>query len=60
MIIEMKPLPNDLLKHLTKALVERALQAELTHHLGHSKNQLVANTPATVIGANHHPVNLCT
>lgn len=34
---------NGLLKQLTKALVERALQAEMTDHLGHSKNQLVAN-----------------
>jgi putative transposase len=34
---------NRLLKQLTKALVERALQAELTDHLGHGKNQLVAN-----------------
>jgi putative transposase len=34
---------NGLLKQLTKALVERALQAELTEHLGHDKNQLVAN-----------------
>lgn len=34
---------NGLLKQLTKALVERALQAEMTEHLGHSKNQLVAN-----------------
>ena len=34
---------NGLLKQLTKALVELALQAELTHHLGHGKNQLVAN-----------------
>lgn len=34
---------NGLLKHLTKALVERALQAEMTEHLGHGKNQLVAN-----------------
>lgn len=33
---------NDILKQLTKALVERALQAELTVHLGHGKNQLVA------------------
>jgi putative transposase len=31
------------LKQLTKALVERALQAELTGHLGHGNNQLVAN-----------------
>ena len=34
---------NGILKQLTKALVERALQAELTEHLGHGKNQLVAN-----------------
>ncbi|WP_210546137.1 IS256 family transposase [Rhodoferax sp. PAMC 29310] len=34
---------NGLLTPLTKALVERALQAELTGHLGHGKNQLVAN-----------------
>jgi putative transposase len=34
------------LKQLTKALVERALQAELTAHLGHDKNQLVANEAA--------------
>jgi len=30
---------NGLLKQLTKALVERALNAELTHHLGYEKNQ---------------------
>src|SRR5215467_11797712 len=30
---------NGLLKQLTKALVERALKAELTHHLGYEKNQ---------------------
>src|SRR3954464_11890117 len=29
---------NGLLKQLTKALVERALNAELTHHLGYEKN----------------------
>jgi len=34
---------NGLLKQLTKALVEWALQAEMTDHLGHGKNQLVAN-----------------
>ena len=28
---------NGLLKQLTKALVERALQAEMTEHLGHDK-----------------------
>jgi putative transposase len=34
---------NGLLKQLTKALVERALQAEMTEHLGHGKNHYVAN-----------------
>jgi putative transposase len=29
---------NGLLKQLTKALVERAMSAELTHHLGYKKN----------------------
>src|SRR3954468_3775000 len=29
---------NGLLKQLTKALVERAMNAELTHHLGYQKN----------------------
>lgn len=32
-----------LLKHLTKLVVERALEAEMTDHLGHSKNGPVAN-----------------
>lgn len=32
---------NGLLKQLTKALVERALNAELTHHLGYEKNDPV-------------------
>ena len=31
---------NGLLKQLTKALVERALQAELTTHLGYEKHSL--------------------
>ena len=31
------------MKQLTKAPVERALQAELTDHLGYDKNQVVAN-----------------
>lgn len=34
---------NGLLKQLTKALVERALQAEMTEHLGHDKHHLVSN-----------------
>ncbi|MET3140176.1 hypothetical protein AAKU61_004565 [Undibacterium sp. GrIS 1.2] len=35
---------DGLLKQLTKALVERALQAEMSHHIGHGKNQLVVAT----------------
>ena len=34
---------NGLLKQLTKALVERALQAEMSDHLGHDKNAAVSN-----------------
>jgi putative transposase len=34
---------NGLLKQLTKALVERALDAELEAHLGHAKNDTVTN-----------------
>ncbi|TPQ27630.1 IS256 family transposase [Methylomonas koyamae] len=34
---------NGLLKQLTKALVERALEAELTEHLGHAKHEPVTN-----------------
>ncbi len=33
-----------ILKQLTKKLVERALDAELTHHLGHDKHQPVGNS----------------
>lgn len=34
---------NGLLKQLTKRLVERALEAEMTEHLGHTKNASVSN-----------------
>ena len=34
---------NGLLKQLTKALVERALAAEMEAHLGHAKNEAVTN-----------------
>jgi putative transposase len=34
---------NGFIKQLTKAFVERALQAELSDHLGHNKNELVKN-----------------
>jgi putative transposase len=35
---------NGLLKQLTKALVERALKSELTHHLGYGQNEQGAAT----------------
>jgi len=35
---------NGLLKQLTKLLVERALDAELTDHLGHDRHESVANS----------------
>ena len=35
---------HGLLKQLTKAIVERALQAEMVKHLGHDKHGPVANT----------------
>lgn len=34
---------NGLLKQLTKKLVERALEAEMIEHLGHTKNEAVTN-----------------
>jgi hypothetical protein len=35
---------NGLLKQLTKAILERALHPEMTHHLGHEPNARVTNT----------------
>ena len=35
---------NGLLKQLTKALIERALQTEMNTHLGHKKNEVITNT----------------
>jgi len=34
---------HGLLKQLTKALLERALQAEIAEHLGHDKHETVTN-----------------
>ena len=34
---------NGLLKQLTKLLVEKALDVELTEHLGHERHEAVAN-----------------
>ena len=36
---------NGFLRQLTKALVERALQAEIAEHLGHDKHETVTNPP---------------
>lgn len=38
---------DGLLQQLTKALVERALTGELTHHLGYEKHSPAGTTPAT-------------
>lgn len=35
---------NGILEQLTKRVVERALQAEMTHHLGHERHGKVVNT----------------
>ncbi len=35
---------SGLIKQLTKGLLERALQAELTDHLGHEKHAAVTNS----------------
>lgn len=39
---------NGLLKELTKRLLERAMKAELTEHLGHEKNATVTNRSRNV------------
>ena len=38
---------NGLLKELTKAILERALEAEMTDHLGYEKHDRRATTVAT-------------
>ena len=35
--------PNGLLKQLTKSLLERAMHAELTHHLGYEKHEVAGD-----------------
>ena len=42
------------LKQLTKALVERALQAEMTEHLGHDKHGTVANPTGNARNGKSH------
>ena len=45
---------NGLLKQLTKRLVERALQAEMAQHLGHAKNDSVANATGNTRNGKSH------
>ena len=45
---------NGLLKQLTKALLERALQAEMTEHLGHSKHSAVSNETGNARNGKSH------
>lgn len=45
---------NGRLKQFSKALVERALQAEMTEHLGHDKHALLINSAGNAhIGKSH-------
>ena len=41
--------PNGLLKQLSKALLERARNAELSHHLGYEKGQAEEPTAGTAV-----------
>jgi hypothetical protein len=43
---------NGLLKQLTKAVLERAMQAELTHHLGDDKHSPICVSPVFVLISN--------
>ena len=45
---------HGLLKQLTKALLERALQAEMTDHLGHSKHSSVSNETGNARNGKSH------
>uniref|UniRef100_UPI00037324B0 transposase n=1 Tax=Deinococcus apachensis TaxID=309886 RepID=UPI00037324B0 len=39
---------GDLIQQFTKAILERALDAELTHHLGHETRQAVGNPSGNI------------
>lgn len=45
---------NGLLKQLTKQLVEKALDAEMAAHLGHSKHELVLNPAGNTRNGKSH------
>ena len=47
---------NGLLKQLTKALVERALEAEMTEHLGHQRNKPVSNETGNTRNGNSRKI----
>jgi putative transposase len=53
-LLETYKTPEDLtgehgiLKQITKALVERALEAEMTNHLGHDKHERVQNDTSNI------------
>jgi putative transposase len=46
---------NGILKQLTKAIVERALQAELAIHLGHDKHEAVVNDSGNTRNGSFEP-----
>ena len=50
---------NGLLKQLTKALVERALEAEMAEHLGHDKNEPVKNATGNTRNGKSRNSNEC-
>ncbi|PXW83461.1 mutator family transposase [Nitrosomonas sp. Nm84] len=45
---------NGLLKQPTKALVERALQAEIAEHLGHDKHETINNLTGNAKNGKSH------
>ena len=47
---------NGLLKQLTKVLVERALQAEMTENLGHGKHAAVSNSTGNARNGKSHKI----
>ena len=45
---------NGILKQLTKAVVERALEAEMAHHLGHGRHEPVTNAAGNTRNGRSH------
>jgi len=46
---------NGLLQQLTKAVLQRALQAEMTLHLGHEKHASVSRPPGVCVRSSGSP-----